>query len=339
MLGEFLTWWTEQMLQWVPARDPAAAHALILEPLPGWQEVDVILRRRRRDRPLGRFPLDGSGPPLPPPAARAPILLRLPPGLLLEREVTLPLAAEREPARVLAYEMDRITPFAAHEVVWTHAILRRDRARGRLHLRLSVVPRDALQPLLTALDAAGLAPALLELPDAAGTPRRIALLAPNSRRIRQLRRAACGLCAALAVAAIALPFVLQSRAGQRIEARIAALRPAVDEAEALRRRIAARTAGIDVIAAERQRLGDTLAVLAALTNLLPDDTYLTDLALRQGRLTLNGQSAAAARLIAALSADPAIRAPEFIAPVTRVNGAGGAAGHDDLFAIRAAVAP
>jgi general secretion pathway protein L len=348
MLGDYVRWWAEQMLQWVPERlragDPVAAHALILQPVRQADEdpeFDIALRRRGQDRKLGRFAVDAAGlralqAALPARARPPATLLRLPPGLLLEREVVLPLAAEREPERVLAYEMDRLTPFAANEVFWTYAIERRDRTRGRLHVRLSVVMRDAVQPLLAALAPARLAPTLLDVPNAAGLPRRIALqlsASGRTQRMRQLRVAAGLGCAALAIAVTALPFAMQQIAEARVDRRIAALQPRVNEAEALRRRIASATAGVDVVAAERARLGDTLAVLAALTESLPDDTYLTDLTLRQGQVTMNGQSGEAVRLIAALSGDPVIRNPEFAAPVTRLNG------HADSFAIRASVAP
>jgi general secretion pathway protein L len=77
-----------------------------------------------------------------------------------------------------------------------------------------------------------------------------------------------------------------------------------------------------------------LAVLAAVTDIVPDDTWLTELSLRQGRLSLGGQSPAAARLIPALAADPMFRNPAFAAPVTRAPD-----GHADLFVIRAELAP
>jgi general secretion pathway protein L len=355
MIGDLVTWWSEQMLQWVPARlvarDRGAAHALVVSQddapdglvTPGHvvpPRVTALLLRRRRDRALGSFAVDPVGllalrDALPGRSRPPTIVLRLQSALLLEREVVLPLAAEREPERVLGYEMDRLTPFSADEIFWTHDIARRDRARGRVHLRLSVVTRASVRPVLDAMGQAGLAPTELAVEAPDGTPRRIALRRPDSRRARLTRGAtavAAAGCAVLAAAAVALPFLLQSAASRRVEQRIAALRPAVAEAEALRRRVAATTEGVDVVAAERTRLGDALAVLAAVTDLLPDDTFLTDLTLRQGRLTLNGQSDAAVRLIAALSADPVIRDPEFVAPVTRVDG------RADLFAIRAEVA-
>ena len=334
MLKEFISWWAEQMLQLVPARlaswDASGGNALIVEPVKGDPaRVALTARRGRKDRALGVFALGDVRTAVR--ARPALVMLRLPEALLLDREVVLPLAAERDPARVLEYEMDRITPFSSAEVFWTYAVQRRDRARGRLHLRLSLVTKASVRPLLDGLEQAGIPPTMIE-----GGAARIDLRRGQARRGRFMRRvtqAMAGLCAMLAIATVALPFVAQSRAAAQVESRIAALRPQVDAVEAARRRIAASAAGVDVIAAERIRLGDTLAVLAAVTDLLPDDTSLTDLTLRQGKLTLNGQAASAAKLIGALSADTVIRNPDFAAPVTRIEN-----GRADLFAIRAEVA-
>jgi general secretion pathway protein L len=79
---------------------------------------------------------------------------------------------------------------------------------------------------------------------------------------------------------------------------------------------------------------DILRVLAKTTEILPDDTHLTDLSLRQRKLSLSGQSAAAAKLIGAIAADPFFKDPAFSAAVTRVQG-----GKLDAFSINAEIRP
>ncbi len=353
MLELFLTWWAQQMRDLLPRRwrgGRKPMDALIVAPrlpldgpplLDATPPVVELIRRRRGEHDLGLFVLDGAGATSLRGAIarqkRLPVILRLAPATLLERAVVLPLLAEREPERVLEYEMDRFTPFRAGELFWSWAVERRDRARGQLHMRLSFVPKILIQPLLEAMRQAGVTPVRLEAPSPSGEPRSIELERARTSGDRWRRRglvAAGGVCAALAVAVLVLPFMLQQGASANVEKRIAALQPQVTQAERLRREIAARVAGTDVFAAEQARVGDTLEVLAALTAILPDDTFLTELALRQGKLSLSGQSAAAARLISALSADPVIRNPAFAAPVTRVEN-----GRADQFSIRAEIAP
>ncbi|MEA2788962.1 MAG: ral secretion pathway protein, partial [Acetobacteraceae bacterium] len=141
-------------------------------------------------------------------------------------------------------------------------------------------------------------------------------------------------CAGLAVIALALPFVRQSLALGATDDAIAELQPTIAQVEALRRGLTAEGAGRAVLQRELQRTGDVLQVLATVTRVLPDDTYLTDFALRERQMTISGRSASAPRLITLLSAEPAIRNTAFAAPVTRIEGATA-----DVFSIKAEVAP
>jgi general secretion pathway protein L len=255
------------------------------------------------------------------------------PDLLLEREITLPLAAEHDLKRVVSYEMDRLTPFRADEVFWNCLAGKRDPVRNRLHVRVTVIPYLRVEAILTALMQSGLAPARI----AAGEttePNRIIPLTEDRTAHRWLgprvHAVALGGCGAMVAVAITLPFILQSVASARLDARIEAVKPQVVEAEKLRKKIATGATTADAIAAARNQLGTPLQSIALLTDLLPDDTYLTALNVRQRKLTISGRSAAAARLIGAMAANPLIHNPAFTAPVIRDETNGG-----EMFSIRA----
>ena len=114
-----------------------------------------------------------------------------------------------------------------------------------------------------------------------------------------------------------VPFARQAIALGKVETRIAKLQPDVDRVQKLRGQLGgpAGTANGPTSGAEILRaLGKTTAVL-------PDDTHLTDFSLRQRKLSLSGQSSAAAKLIGAIAADPYFKDPAFSAAVTRVQGA------------------
>jgi general secretion pathway protein L len=357
MIGDVLTWWSHQMLDLVPARltrpDPSEAGALLVEPL--IDGVRLIRRNAGSETVLGVHPLRQDAVLDDPDAEdrvaviraigvargeqdRLPVLVRLPTSSVLVRDVTLPLAAEAGLDRVLSYEMDRLTPFSAEQAFYAWSILGRDREAGRLSLRLSLVPAAGLRPLLGVLAEAGASPQAIELlpGPAGGRGLRIPLAheAPvSARRQRRAMQAAWAGCAVLAVLAVLLPFGLQHMASVRAERRIASLRPTVNAVQELQRKIAGGSAGALLVRAERDRLGDALGVLAATTRVLPDDSFLTDLTLRGGQLTISGQSPSAARLIPAISAEPGFTTPTFAAPVTRIEGQ-----QADLFSIRAGVA-
>ncbi len=336
-LRTMFTWWAEQMASLVPRRLRAPPDrepdSVVLTPGDPGQLLEVASRERGSMLPIASVSPDASGfsklARLLRQRRALPVTLLAPEGGVLERSATLPLLAEKDAAQALAYEMDRLTPFTADEVFWTWSVLSRDRAQARLRLRLALVPKARWSALIEALGRAGVVPGWIEGRGADGVLHRIPLDARDAQHSPRLRVALAAGCAALAITALVLPLALQTIALSAGSSRIDALRPAVARVEAIRRQIAASSTGLDVIAAETARLGSPLAALATLTDVLPDDTYLTDFAMHQRKLTLNGQSAAATRLIGALSADPGLRNPAFVAPVTRSEN-----GKADLFAIR-----
>jgi hypothetical protein len=182
--------------------------------------VSVAWRRCGRLRPVGRFWLDQPGLRAlrdmlaggPAPGA---VELHLPSSLLLHRTVSLPLACERQASRLIGPELDRVTPFRRHEIYWRWVIERRDPAHGRLHLRLTVVPRVTVLPLTAALAQVGAAPTLLFFAGTSGAPERILLPRPVAQPVPHRRRwregamlVGAGACAGLLIAALLAPRVL-----------------------------------------------------------------------------------------------------------------------------------
>jgi general secretion pathway protein L len=241
----------------------------------------------------------------------------------------LPLAAEANLDRVLEYEMDRLTPFAAADVFFAHKVLDRDPVKGQLRVELALVPRVWVAALLDRLIAAGVRPSMIEAPDPDGVIRRVPVTHADPGKVHALARLGWIACAGLAAAILAVPLERQSVALADAADRIAELRPRVDQANELRKRIAASTSGAGRIATARHRAGEALSTLALLTDLLPDDTYLTGLRLGQHRLTVEGQSAVATKLIGALAAEPRLKNPSFAAPVLRSESG------TDIFTIQA----
>jgi len=250
---------------------------------------------------------------------------------VLERDVTLPLATERHLDTVIDYEMDRLTPFPADAVAKGHEILRRHPETQLLDIRLWVVPKILIARAVDIMAQLGVRPYLLLATDCSmAIPLANRTLAPGGmRRIRLAVVIASALCVA---ASISYGFWAQSVEQHRLYATIETLRPAAMHARTLQQAINEQVLGGGLVARERRRLGDPLAVLAAATRILPDDSYLTDFIMRQGEVIMTGRSPAATALIHALSQDSVFRNPVFIAPVTRVDGQ-----NVSVFSLRATV--
>lgn len=324
MLAEFYHWWVRQiadlaapiMHRLCPADAP---DAVLLAPEP----AGIMVLRRRKGRLTVIGTLDNDAGPdalrrLLPPRDGAPMVLSLP-GPFLVREATLPDAAHGRLDRLLRYEMDRLTPFTADAVLSSHRILARDRRRGTLLVEIVLAPRARVEPILERL---GVSVVALEAPGPDGATRRIALRQAASARESRLSRAAVAACLVLAILLAAVPVARQSLALADATDRIAALAPRMAEFDALRRQIASGSAIAERIAGARAAAAEKLAVLGLLTDMLPDDTWLTSVSLRQHRLELNGHSGAAARLLAAMGAEPRLRNPAFASPVLRDAGGG-----------------
>lgn len=345
MVRDFFSWWFGQLADLLPQRmrrsAPSAADATVITPIGALdravEAVAVAVRRNGRESLLGQFALGASGLADIPRSAAKPAVLRLGEGDVLGKTVVFPLAAEREVDQALLFEMDRETPFKPDELYWNRRIEAADRQNGRLMVRLVLAPKAHLAPLLDLLGQAGIAPARAEIADGPDAGFWLPLdgdgrsLAPNGSRLTR-PLAAC--CALLALAAVATPFVRQSIAMAALERSLAAGRAAAAEADRLHREIARLTGSADLIEKERAKAGQPLAVLAAATRVLPDDTYLTEMQLQERKLTMSGRSAAAARLIGAMAADSEFHNPSFAAPVTRIE-----ALKQEIFTILTEVAP
>ena len=354
MINQFISWWGRQLLTLLPdtvrGHEADAAHAILVTHVstpgsllgPASDTVEVSLPKAPPSAMPERLMLDEEGlarlRTLRARAPRASVRLRLRPGSLLERDVVLPLAVERSLDRVLQYEMNRLTPFAAAETIWGWTVTRRDRTQARLHLRLTLGARAPIAATLGGLAAAGSSPAVLEAAPRTGGDgwRRIDLSGQHETQpgTAPMLRAGLVACGLLLAALVAAPFVRQSLAMMSIETRIAALSPSVAEAARLRSGIETRAAGGSALAATRAQVGDPLRAIAAVTDALPDDSWLTDFVLQRRRLRIDGQSRAAVQLIARLAANPATLDPAFAAPVTRDD-----SGNADIFSISAELAP
>src|SRR5271169_2696140 len=241
MVRDFLAWWFGQLADLLPQRlrpsAPTAADATVITPIGaaghGVEAVAVGLRRNGKETVLGQFALSGSGLAELPRAAGKPVVLRLGDADMLGKTVVLPLAAEREIDQALAFEMDRETPFRAEELYWSHRIVEADRQSGRLSLRVLLVPRANLAPLLDLLGQAGIAPVRAEIadgPDAGFWLPLDGIGHSADRGTSRLIKPVAICCAALVVAAIVTPFVRQSIAMASLDRALAGGRTAAAEA-------------------------------------------------------------------------------------------------------------
>jgi len=94
------------------------------------------------------------------------------------------------------------------------------------------------------------------------------------------------------------------------------VRTAAQEANALQERVAALLGRTRLLTGRKIDRPSATAILAEVTRLLPDHTWVLKFALRENQVTVAGYSAQPASLIAILEASPMFAEVRFSSPVT-----------------------
>ncbi|HEU0151903.1 MAG TPA: PilN domain-containing protein [Arenimonas sp.] len=285
-----------------------------------WRHDDTLVlvaARHRGDLRLGEVPLDPDL--LEALGARAdasgtPRWLMVPAASMLRRVLVLPAAAEPRLREVLAFELDRQTPFSADQVSFEGCVLSRDVAAQQLRVELLVLPRTRLDAELAAIGP--LARGLAGVDGIEADGRRLGLnLLPDAARAQRrdpVRRLHLALAATAVVGLLAtLGLSLHNRAERRDELRalVASANDQAREARLLRNQLVSSAQAANFLAATRASRPTMLEVMDELTRRIPDDTSLDKLAITGDQLVMVGQSRAAPALVALLQASPLITDP------------------------------
>ena len=320
-LRGFLSWWRAGLLAWLPVRLRRALAAgndrLLLSPDAGGLRLDLQQAGELHRLASLSLPLAAAADPLADllreRAIGMPRWLLLSAACGLRRGLLLPGAARDRLRDVLAFEIERQTPFAAADVLFDGRILQL-RADGQLQVELVVVPRQQLAAATVGLGGQAERLAGVDLADEAGHPLGVNLLPPAQRHaLRDPWRRWNWLLALAALLALVLGM------GQLLDNRRAA-------ADALHAGMASREAAARALSAQRQRLLDgmegaaylraqraarpsSVELLDALARRLPEGTWLEKMSVEGDQLTLIGLSNQAAALVGKLEGAPQWSAP------------------------------
>jgi general secretion pathway protein L len=244
------------------------------------------------------------------------LALLLPDGLVLRRTLMLPTAAQQNLQQVVAFEMDRQTPFSVAQVYYTARELGPSDGSGRFPAELVAVTRAALDPLLARLRALGIGIDAVDL--AAGADRLgVNLLPPEQvpRRVRPRRR----LNLALAAAAMLLLLLLLAQWVHNRQTALALMQATVDnmrgeaqQVAALRQQLQDNAGAAGFLARRKKNAPSMLSVLDDLTQRLPDSAWLERFSVdNTGQVGMQGQSQQAAKLLDMLKDSPFITDASF----------------------------
>ncbi len=326
-LGGLWAWWTAALATWLPARVRdlfgLSQQRLLLQP--AGDSLRLALERGDDLREIGQVPWDAAqsardsagedplGALLQQRIAELPRWLLLPTGAGLRRTLLLPAAAADRLRDVLAFEIDRQTPFAAADVYYDARVLGL-RNGEQVEAELVVVPRAALDAAIAALGPLGDGLSGVDMAAADGRAMGINLLADGRRR-----RTADPLAAWNAALAVVALIAIGAGLWQVLDNRRAAadaFQASLRTREVQERRVADQqrqllnlVEGMKFLQDTRSGRPTTVEVVDELSRLLPDSTYLEKLSIEDDRLLLIGLSSEASSLVQRLEPSKLWKSP------------------------------
>ena len=233
----------------------------------------------------------------------------------LVRRVRLPVAAAGQPGKVLAYEMDRHTPFRASQVYFDYATV--DTSGNELQLDLVVAPRRVVDEHLRALSAGGFSVSAVRAPLEA--PRDVNLLPEGHGRPTRLRTlvalATWGVVGLLLAVALAYPLLEKRAIAIDLERQVARMASDASTVNRLRDDSERLASASSVPAVLRGSHPLTVEVIDTLTRVLPDNTWLQSLRIEGEDLRLSGEAASASALIGRLENESMFSDVRFLSSV------------------------
>jgi general secretion pathway protein L len=233
------------------------------------------------------------------------LALLLPAASVLRRSLVLPLAARDNLQQVMAFEMDRQTPFAAAQVYYDVRDIATPAPAGRFNAELVAVMRVVLDPVLARARAAGISIDAVDL--ALGDQRLGVNLLPSEQTPRhahprrRLNLALGGVCVVLLGLLLGQWLHNREAALAQMQSEVDGMRGEAQEVAALHQQLQDNAGAAGFLARRKKEAVPMLSLLQDATARLPDTTWLERFSVdNTGQIGMQGQSQQAAKLLDAL---------------------------------------
>ncbi|MEL0586289.1 MAG: PilN domain-containing protein [Candidatus Thiodiazotropha sp. (ex. Lucinoma kazani)] len=241
----------------------------------------------------------------------------------LFKKVTLPIETEENLREVLAFEMDRQTPFSPDQVYYDYVINARDRQNRSLDITLILAPVDKISMALQQLEENNVQiNAISPCEEIDPNLNEVNLLPPEKRekprkRYRLVNMALFLLVSLLLIGNLVLPVWQKSQLVKQLDGELEQHKAQASEVVALRDKVNSAKQQNRFLDEKKQTSLQVLDILLELTLLLPDDTWVSNFEIRDKTVHLHGQSVASATLIPILETSKLFENVTFRSPVTQ----------------------
>ena len=337
LVQSFFHWWGTELAaclpQWLRIERAWSGNDLVLH----LDEHEGVLARERADGSVEILERLAAGAKGGTERRGAAVRLRLPAERALRLVLPLPAAALENLRDAVSFQLDRYTPFEASQVYLACTAGEREDDGDRVAVAATLVERPIVARAIASAQQLGFAIRAVEVegagPRAKADPLPLPELRTRSRGQFALTAAAALLLVALAVAAASYPFVREEARAAAVQQRLAAARTKAEAAQKLEQEIDAEKAAANFLVDRKHATPMALDLLAELTRIAPDDTWLSSASYSGKEIQITGLARSASALLGRFEQSKLFKNAQFRSPVTP-----DAASGDEHFVISVGVA-
>ncbi|WP_394752047.1 PilN domain-containing protein [Crenothrix sp.] len=256
---------------------------------------------------------------------KAQLIIRLSERDAIQKELSLPAAAKENLQQVVAYELDRYTPFKAEQIYFAVQPLEVENEPGQLRVMLIIALKETVDAIYEDAKNMGMVPLFVDYEDAANNLLRrnhYNLLPENLRPKtanlpRLVHGGLIGLFAVLGAMALAMPVWFEYREVNALQSRVDGIEKEAKKVNVLQADIEAMMDETRQLLAEKSATPAVVVILDALSSLIKDNTWLAYAQYSEKQLQMQGESPNASTLISVLEASDIFTNARFVSPVTQ----------------------
>jgi general secretion pathway protein L len=237
--------------------------------------------------------------------------------MLMKRSFSLPLQAEVNLSRLLAAQLDTLTPFIADEALVGWRVTERHLSQRRLQIDLYVAPQAKLLGLAEVLrQASGLEPVFcFSVADDPGNPVKLRKLSESQTRESRSAGLLTLITLGLLVLAQLIPITLLDQKVSSLEDQIAANQAAVGDSLRVKQKLDDLNSSLSLLSDRNLESRSRLMFLRSLTDTIPDSASVDRILQTKDKVEINGMAADAYALLGLLQELDGVIGGRFLAPV------------------------
>jgi general secretion pathway protein L len=246
----------------------------------------------------------------------------------LSRRVTMPGATEENLSQVLAFEMDRLTPFKAEDVYFDHRVISRDAVTGQLLVQIAVASRDLVDARVAKLRSLGASVQGVGVRDDVGHAGPPLDLLPTeqrgereSSRERLVQRGLLAAIALLLVVALLLPVWQKRETIIALHPLLAKAKQEAEATDAIARELEKQVSDYNFLLARKHGAYPVLAFVEEMSRLLADNTWVQQFEVKTvgkaREVQITGETPSSSKLIEILEQSALLQNAATRGPVTR----------------------